>query len=244
MYFRYSHGRRLVEDRTAKSHLELSCITESKFADDAALYASTHEGFEEVASSFVRVARGWGLTVSLIKSKGMAAGIGADTSVLAPLTVEGGEVGLVEQFQYLGSIISNDGELYAELSGQLAKAAKMFGSLRQSICTNKSLSVEARRCVYLSTVVATLLYGSETWAVKVDQMRRLEVFHNCCVRGILGVLDISSGEITSPLSSWLCNLECVMRLECYWCDVVCADWVMWQGWVTTGCPNNYYLENF
>ena len=67
----------------------------------------------------------------------------------------------MEQFQYLGSIISNDGELYAELSGRLAKAAKMFGSLRQSIFTNKSLSVKARRCVYLSTVVATLLYGSE-----------------------------------------------------------------------------------
>ena len=57
-----------VGDRTAKSCLELSYITESKFADHAALYASTCEGFEEVASSFVRVARGWGLTVSLIKS--------------------------------------------------------------------------------------------------------------------------------------------------------------------------------
>ena len=185
--FWYSHGRRLVGDHTAKSRLELSCIIESKFADDVALYASTRECFEEVASSFVHVARGWGLTVSLIKSKGMVAGIGADTSVLAPLTVEGGEVGLVEQFQYLGSIISNDGELYPELSGRLAKVAKMFGSLRQSIFTNRSLSVEACRCVYLSTVVATLLYGSETWAVKADQMRRLEVFHNHCVRGILGV---------------------------------------------------------
>ena len=74
----------------------------------------------------------------------MVAGIGADTSVLVPLTVEGREVGLVEQFQYLGSTISNDGELYVELSGRLAKAAKMFGSLRQSIFTNRSLSVEAR----------------------------------------------------------------------------------------------------
>ena len=116
MSFQYSHGHRLVGDHTAKCHLELSCITESTFADDAALYASTREGFEEVAFSFVRVARGWGLTVSLIKPKGMVAGIGADTLVLAPITAEGGEVGLVEQFQYLGNIISNDGKLYVELS--------------------------------------------------------------------------------------------------------------------------------
>ena len=35
--------------------------------------------------------------------------------------------------------------------------------------------------------MAALLYGSETWAVRADQMRRLEVFHNRCVRGVLGV---------------------------------------------------------
>jgi len=95
------------------------------------------------SSSFVCVARGWGLTVSLIKSKGMVAGIGADTLVLAPILVEGGVMELVESFQYLGSIIGSDGDLYEELSGRLAKAAKMFGCL-------------------------------ETWAVKADQMGRLE----------------------------------------------------------------------
>ena len=35
-----------------------------KFADDAALCAF-HDGFEVVASSFIAVAKGWGLTVSL-----------------------------------------------------------------------------------------------------------------------------------------------------------------------------------
>ena len=110
----------------------------------------------------------------------MVAGIGADASVLFPIIVEEGVVDLVERFQYQGSIISNDGELCAELSGQLARVARMF---RQSIFANKSLSVSVHRCVYLSTVVATLLYGSETWAVKADQARRIEVFHNRCVRG-------------------------------------------------------------
>ena len=73
------------------------------------------------------------------------------------------------------------------MSGRLAKAAKMFECLRQSIFANKSLSVDTRRCVYLATVVATLLYGIETWAVKARQVRQLEVFHNRCVRGIMGV---------------------------------------------------------
>ena len=61
------------------------------------------------------------------------------------------------------NIISNDGKLYAELSGQLVKAAKMLGCLCQSIFVNKSLSVGAHKCVYLSTVVACCI-----WAVKAE----------------------------------------------------------------------------
>ena len=52
----------------------------------------------------------------------------------------------------LGSVSSN-GELYDELSGRLAKAARMFGSLHQSIFVNNSLSVKTHQCVYLCTLV-------------------------------------------------------------------------------------------
>ena len=38
--FRYKYGHKLVGDRTIKSRLLLDIITESQFADDAALYAT------------------------------------------------------------------------------------------------------------------------------------------------------------------------------------------------------------
>ena len=53
--FCYCHG-----DHTPKLWLLRSCVTESKFADDATLYASSCEGFETVASSFVAVRGLWG----------------------------------------------------------------------------------------------------------------------------------------------------------------------------------------
>ena len=55
--FCYRFGRKLVGDRTTKERLLRSCITESKFADDAALYAYSRRDFEMVASSFVAVAK-------------------------------------------------------------------------------------------------------------------------------------------------------------------------------------------
>ena len=185
--FCYCHGRKLVGDRTPKSRLLRSCVTESKFADDAALYASSCEGFETVASSFVAVAGLWGLTVSLVKSKGMVVGTGADVSLLSPIPVGDGFIDAVEDFQYLGSCISSDGELVKEVSGRLAKAARMFGCLRSSIFVNGSLFIAIKRCVYTAIVVSTLLYGAETWAIKAPQVRRLQPFHNRCIRCILGV---------------------------------------------------------
>ena len=56
-------------------------------ADDAALYASSREHFEAVASTFIAVAQGWDLTVSLAKSKGMVARTGVDVAFLSPLTI-------------------------------------------------------------------------------------------------------------------------------------------------------------
>ena len=55
---RYEIGRKLVEDRTAKTRLEEAVITESKFADDAALYAVTRPVVERVAVTFVATAVG------------------------------------------------------------------------------------------------------------------------------------------------------------------------------------------
>ena len=74
MTVRYKHGRKLVGDRTAKSHLSEVRITESQFADDAAVYASTRAVFERATSEFVQAASEWGLTVSIQKTKGMIIG--------------------------------------------------------------------------------------------------------------------------------------------------------------------------
>ena len=66
MSFQYYHW---VGDCAFKSRLLLSNVEESMFANDAALLSSSREDFEPVASSFVAVAKGWGLTASLVKSK-------------------------------------------------------------------------------------------------------------------------------------------------------------------------------
>ena len=82
-------GRRLVGDRTVKSQLNVVRITESQFADDLALFASTRDKLENVTAGFVKETGRWGLTVSITKTKGMVSGEGladSDNSVLLVAT--------------------------------------------------------------------------------------------------------------------------------------------------------------
>ena len=116
---------------------------------------TSYEGFEAVASSFVAVADMWGLTVSLVKSKGVVVGAGADASMLSPVPAGDGFIDLMEDFQYLGSCSSRDGELDKEVSRHPATTARMFGCLRSYIFINRSLSIDTKRYVYIAIVVST-----------------------------------------------------------------------------------------
>ena len=86
----------------------------------------------------------------------------------------------------LGNITS-DGEVQSEVSLRIAKAARAFGCLQRAIFQNHHLSTETKRKVYESVVLSVLLYGAETWTIKAGSLRRLNGFHNRCVRSILGV---------------------------------------------------------
>ena len=69
----YKHGRKLVGDRTTKLRLNEMRVTETQFADDAALYATTRGAFESAAAGYEEVADDFGLKLSVEKTKGMIA---------------------------------------------------------------------------------------------------------------------------------------------------------------------------
>ena len=184
---RYKIGRRLVGDRTAKARLQEVQVTESKFADDVALYATTRVVLEQIAGEFVRTAAEWGLTVSLEKTKLLTMGKQLEPEDSLPVQLDKGEIDTVDNFTYLGSNISRDGEIHGEVVARLGKASKAFGCLRSAIFQSRQLSVAIKREVYRVMVLSTLLYGAETWTVKADSLRRMRGFHNRCIRSMLGV---------------------------------------------------------
>ena len=108
-------------------------------------------------------------------------------NAMEPVQVGGGVIKMVNEFVYLGSCVSEDSELSEEVSNRIGKASKAYGCLRQPIFRNQQMSVDTKRSVRKVVVTPILLYGLEAWVVDSGSLRRLESFHNQCVRSILGV---------------------------------------------------------
>eukprot|EP00117_Sycon_ciliatum_P042213 scpid83525/ scgid6249/ Putative uncharacterized transposon-derived protein F52C9.6 len=171
---------------TVQPRVALSSLMQRSYADDAVLYTTSHENLCTMANEFISCASDWGLTVSITKTKAMSVGPGR---VCTDLPVLGGDdvISCQDDFTYLGSNISGDGQLDHEIASRLAKASRAFGSLADPIFRNTSLSLGTRRYVYQACVLMVLFYASESWTLKAPQLHRLEVFHHHCIRVILGV---------------------------------------------------------
>ena len=126
-----------------------------------------------------------------------------------PVQLIDGQIEIVRNFTYLGSNITDSGEVSDEVKCCISKAARAFGCLQKAIFQNRRISVETKRKVYKAVVLSVLLYGAETWAIKAESMRRLSVFHNRCIRTIMGVTRFQQWKerITSKRMAAACGME-------------------------------------
>ena len=167
---------------------EQVCLTECQFADDVALLATTRAGAEVAGREYMSTAQALGLNMSIVKTKFMVAGCNVTEADQQPICVASGEeVEMVKEFQYLGSIIADNGRIDAEVDKRIANASKAFGALRQAVFNDRHLSVLTKRLIYQACVLSVLLYGSESWTPLRRHLKRLDSFHHRCIRTVLGI---------------------------------------------------------
>ena len=136
-----------------------------------------------------------------------------DPSEASPVWVANGTIEVVQDFSFFGSTISDDGEVTANVSTHISKAARTFRCLQWSIFCTHHLSTATKREVYNATVLSVLRYGAETWTIKSHNLRRLSGFHNRCICTIMGMTRQQQWEkrVTSKQLSAACAMEETME---------------------------------
>ena len=158
-------------------------LTDLDFADDIALVDDAWVGMRELTKRIETEAGTVGLCINAEKTKIMVVGDMAETE---SITAGGKQVEVVEEFCYLGSMISRKGDSERDIKTRIGKANAIFGRLN-NIWKSKTLNTKIKIRLYESLVMSTLLYAAETWPMTVADMKKLEAAHHRWQRKILGV---------------------------------------------------------
>ena len=165
----------------AKTKVRKVLIRDMLFADNAAVVTHTQKELQSLIDCFSQACKDFGLTISLKKT----IVLGQNTEAPPVITIDDYELDAVSQFTYLGSTITDNLSLEAEIDKRIGKAASTLARLPARVWSSPKLSVKTKMAVYISCVISTLLYGSETWTIYAGQERRLNSFHLRSIRRIL-----------------------------------------------------------
>ncbi|VDP47976.1 unnamed protein product [Echinostoma caproni] len=88
---------------------------------------------------------------------------------------------VVDYYSYVGSCVTNDGSAAKEITARISKARAAYAELKH-FWRRRDVSLKLKGRVYCATVRAVLLYGCETLSLRLDNIRRLEVFDYRCLR--------------------------------------------------------------
>ncbi|KAH1187851.1 hypothetical protein KIL84_020600 [Mauremys mutica] len=157
-------------------------IEDCDFADDIALISSSQMDLQEKTDRVGRVARCVGLNIHASKSKIMKVKTASSTkTVLCDVELEE-----ANDFKYLDSYISADGNIQKEISTRIGLAANAFYRL-QNIWRSNILQMKTKVEIYRSNVRSVLLYAAETWRTNKKIESRLRGFEGRCLRRILNI---------------------------------------------------------
>ena len=167
----------------ANSKVQLKCLHDFLFADDAAVTAHSAKDLQQLMTCFSKACRDFGLTIGLKKTQVMAQDVDSPPSI----SISNHELDVVHDLVYLGSTISDSLTLDMEINKCIRKAATTMSSLTKRVWTNEKLTEHTKIQVYRACALSTLLYGSKSWILQVRQEKKLNAFHMRCLRCILHI---------------------------------------------------------
>jgi len=171
----------------SKSKVRELCVRELLFADDSALVTHSHTDAQKIITRFAEVSRKFGLTINIKKTEVLVQPTPGRTATDEGIQIGDQDLNSVSQFTYLGSTVSNDNTIDAEIDKRIQAACRSFGMLKDRLWKRKGISLDTKFRVYRAVVITTLLYSAETYTVYRRHLSRLNAVQ---LRHLRSIMDI------------------------------------------------------
>ena len=165
----------------------MQLVQELLYADDCGIFAHCDNDLQNLMDNFVRASCGFGQTVSISKTEVLFQPSPGIAYKEPQIVMDGTPLKVSDSFTYLGSRISKDGQLAAEIDARIGKTSSSFGRLYSRVWNSHDLRLKVKIDVYSVVILSTLLYASETSTIYNRHTKKLEAFHQRCLRRIMKI---------------------------------------------------------
>jgi hypothetical protein len=187
-------------------------LSDLEYADDIVLFSEDFSRMQNLLNKLDCCASMFGLRFAPSKCKFMLQDWAGD---IPSLSVAGSTIDQVDSFTYLGSCICPNGGVAEEVSERIRKARVAFANLGH-LWRRRDIRLATKGRVYAAAVRPVLLYGSETWPLRAEDVRQVSVFDHRCLRSIARVrwdTRVSNAEVRRRvLGVRGLSVECLINL--------------------------------
>lgn len=151
-----------------------------RYADDTTLMAENVDDLKYLLKRVKRRSSEAGLYLNIKKTKVLT------TGGLLNFTIDGEEIEIVHSFNFLGSLISEDGGSSDEIKRRLGMARSALSNMHKIIKSN-DISKKTKIKIVETMIFPIAIYGSETWTIKKQDRKRIDAFELWCWRRVLKI---------------------------------------------------------
>ena len=130
-----------------------------------------------IVSKFAESSSLIGLTISLGKTEVLFQPAPAAVAHQPIISTDSTQLKTVDDFKYLGSVISSDGCLDKEIRARICKASQALVRLKTRLLSQHNIRWSTKLKVYRAVVLTSLLYGCETWTLYRRHLKQLQRFY-------------------------------------------------------------------
>ena len=187
----------------AKSLCSEVCVQELLYADDSALVAKSLEDLQAVLDRFVAASVAFGPTVNISKAEVLYHPAPGTPHKDPDLYIHGEPIKSVQNFTYLGCVISSDSSIDLEITRRIQSAASAFRALDARVWSQRRIKLATKCKLYRVFVLPCLLYSTETYTLYRRHLKRLTSIQPRHLRSVMGLTWrdwVSNGEVLQKAS--------------------------------------------
>lgn len=151
-----------------------------RFADDIVIVEENPEKLEKMIQDLNRESEKIGLSMNTTKTKLLT---NSDNRVIS---INNEPLEYVEEYVYLGQIISFKDQTDKEIKRRIANGWRKYWSLKEIMKAN-DLSIGTKRKVYNTCILPCITYGCETWSLSKHHRDKLQCCQRAMERSMLGI---------------------------------------------------------